>query len=355
MDARAQTTDRASEDRAPLAAGAVVVLTVAAALVAYKASASLAALAKARAAGSMAPKVGFFDVAAAPAWLRPLAGAANYFGWVLVALAFGVVLGAAVRAFVPKRWLAVSVGAPGLRGHLVAVFVGAPLMLCSCCVSPIFEGVYERTRRLGPALALLVASPALNPAALALTFLLLPAHLAVARLLVALLLVLGACAVVGVKMEPAGAGAATACALETDSSWSGLGRSFVSSLREVALRSLPAIALGVVLSVLLVSVLPQPAAASGGTAALTVLLVAAVAVPVALPTFAEIPLALALLHAGAPEGAALALLVAGPAVNLPSLFTVRRAVSGRVALATGAAVFALAAAGGLAVQLFTAG
>ncbi len=255
----------------------------------------------------------------------------------------------------PKRWLSITLGAPGLRGHLIAALVGAPLMLCSCCVSPIFEGVYQRTRRLGPALALLVASPALNPAALALTFVLLPTRLAVARLIIALLLVLGASSLVGVKLTPALAGEAIACELESEASWAALGRSFITSLRDVAWRSLPAITLGVLLSVLWVSALPQPAAAGAGIAALTVIVVAAAAVPVAMPTFAEIPLALALLHAGAPQGAALALLVAGPAVNLPSLFTVGRVVSARVALATGAAVFVLAAGGGLLVQLLAPG
>jgi len=47
---------------------------------------------------------------------------------------------------------------------------GAPLMLCSCCVAPIFTGVYERSARLGPSLGLMLAAPALNPAALILTF-----------------------------------------------------------------------------------------------------------------------------------------------------------------------------------------
>jgi hypothetical protein len=132
-------------------------------------------------------------------------------------------------------------------------------------------------------------------------------------------------------------------------------RAVLDALRDVAARSLPAIVLGVLLSVMLIAVLPAPAAAGAGAGAqlLIVVVVAAVAVPIALPTFAEIPLALALLHAGAPEGAVLAMLVAGPAINLPSLFTVARAVSGRVAAATSLAVFVSTAAAGLALELLS--
>jgi len=89
------------------------------------------------------------------------------------------------------------------------------------------------------------------------------------------------------------------------------------------------------------------ALADPGAKFAAVTIVAAVAVVIALPTFFEIPLALLLVQAGAPLGAVAALLFAGPAVNLPSLFTLARAGSPRVALALGIAVFVVAVAGGM--------
>jgi uncharacterized membrane protein YraQ (UPF0718 family) len=80
-----------------------------------------------------------------------------------------------------------------------------------------------------------------------------------------------------------------------------------------------------------------------------VLLVALVSQPLALPTFAEIPLALGLLAAGAPAGAAVALMIAGPAINLPSLLTVSRTTSPRHALTLAAGTYLAAVAGGLMV------
>ena len=74
---------------------------------------------------------------------------------------------------------------------------------------------------------------------------------------------------------------------------------------------------------------------------------AAVAVPLALPTFFEIPLALILLASGAPLGAAVALLIAGPSVNLPSLFTITRSTNWKVAAIVAASIWILAVGGGL--------
>lgn len=83
---------------------------------------------------------------------------------------------------------------------------------------------------------------------------------------------------------------------------------------------------------------------------LAVIVVAAIAVPLALPTFFEIPLALILLGSGAPIGAAVALLIAGPSVNLPSLLTITRSTNWKVAALVAASVWTLAVASGVFVS-----
>src|SRR5437588_11262072 len=84
---------------------------------------------------------------------------------------------------------------------------------------------------------------------------------------------------------------------------------------------------------------------------LAIAVVAAVAVPLALPTFFEIPLALILLASGAPVGAAVALLVAGPSVNLPSLFTVARSTNWKDAAVVAVSIWTLAVGAGIVVTL----
>ena len=318
-------------------------------LVIYKASSALKVLATASAEGALHAKPRAFDVAHASPAARPLLDSLNYMSWVAVALGFGIVIAATVRAFVPERWLIRTIGAQGMRGQVIAALVGVPLMLCSCCVAPVFEGVYARTRRLGPSLALMMAAPALNPAVLAATFLIFSPLIASLRLGAALLLVLFAATLLARSHRDSRA--TESCPVDAQPpSVAGFARAFATSLATVAWRSLPAILIGVIASAAVAGLIPMSALAwDGAHPVLIVVAVAGIGVLIALPTFGEIPLALALVAAGAPVGAAAALLIAGPTVNLPSLLSLARATSPRVAVATAALVFAVAVAVGIVV------
>ncbi len=87
------------------------------------------------------------------------------------------------------RWLSERLERSPLPAYAAAGAAGAPLMLCSCCVAPIFTAVYERSRQLGSALAVMLAAPSLNPAALALTFMFFAPGIAWIRLALALVAV----------------------------------------------------------------------------------------------------------------------------------------------------------------------
>jgi uncharacterized membrane protein YraQ (UPF0718 family) len=345
---------RVPREGAPLStwiAAALVFLAVVGALVTYKASGSLATIAKAQAAHTLAPRA---DAVATPGVarpLRPLIRTVNYLAIVWPALVFGVLIGAAVRALIPARWVGRFLGRSGLRSHLIGGLAGAPLMLCSCCVAPVFAAVHERTQQAGPTAALMLASPSLNPAALALTFLLFPLHLALARLALAIVLVFGVSSLAARYVRGSG-GRVAACSLETapPHGVGGVLGVFAREAWRMARSTLPIIVLGVILSSFLLEFVPFAVLGTMPLQIGVVALVALVSVPLALPTFAEIPLALGLLAAGAPAGAAVALLVAGPAINLPSLLTVSRMTTPRYALALAIGTFAVAVAGGLLVQ-----
>lgn len=321
-------------------------------LIAYKATTSLAVIGKVQATGALQPRFDLLPPASSPAWGGVLDRTLSYFGAVWPALLFGVLISGAVRAFVSPRWLAGLFGRGAVRSQLVAGLAGAPLMLCSCCVAPVFTSVYERSSRLAPSLALMLAAPSLNPAALFLTFLLFGGKVGAARLLAAGACVLlsgvfaerlvkfdaAACPPVGAA-RPAG-GLASAAAL------------YVRSCLRVAAQTVPLIVAGVLVSMLVARWLPVGGLGTTDAqalAVLAVLVVALVALPLALPTFFEIPLAFLMLAAGMPAGAAVALMVAGPATNLPSLFTVARSTGWRAPAVVGASVWAIAAAAGLLV------
>src|SRR6266542_5003001 len=147
------------------------VLVIVGALIAYKSSTALGVIGKVSGTGAFTPRGNVIPrVGASEAGV--MTRTLNYFLVIWPALVFGILISGAVSTFVSPQWLARFLGTRSLRSQAIAGVAGAPLMLCSCCVAPIFTGVYERSARLGPSLGLMLAAPALNPAALILTFML---------------------------------------------------------------------------------------------------------------------------------------------------------------------------------------
>lgn len=328
---------------------ALPTLLIIGALIAYKSSAALAVIAKVSASGSFTPRGNVIPLVG-DSGTSVLTRTLNYFLVIWPALFFGILISGAVTTFVSPRWLLRALGKGSLRGQLIAGAAGAPLMLCSCCVAPIFKGVYERSARLGPSLGLMLAAPALNPAALILTFMLFDYKVAGTRAAASIAVVV----VTGMIADKIFGGMSVPCEVD-DVSQNLSGRSyllrFLRSCLYVGLRLVPVIVIGVLVSMVIAQWLPANAFASSNAKFIAVIIVATFAVPLALPTFFEIPLAFVLLAAGAPVGAALALLIAGPAINLPSLLTIMRTTSWKVAVVVAATVWTIAVVSGILVNL----
>ena len=322
-------------------------LIIVGALIAYKSSAALTVIGKVSATGVFKPRGNIIpQVGASEAGV--ITRTLNYFLVIWPAMLFGILISGAVSTFVSPRWLARLFGRRSLRSQAIAGLGGAPLMLCSCCVAPIFTGVYERSARLGPSLGLMLAAPALNPAALILTFMLFDYKIGATRVLASVAAVL----FTGMIADRIFGKTKVHC--DTDD-WQAEARpaDFVHFLRacaRVAVRLIPVIIIGVLLSMIIAQVLPVRTFNSSAAKFLAIVVVAAFAVPLALPTFFEIPLALILLGSGAPAGAAVALLIAGPSVNLPSLLTIMRSTNWKVAGLVAASIWILAVAGGVLVS-----
>jgi uncharacterized membrane protein YraQ (UPF0718 family) len=344
-----QTTHRKTEETLTaiqrLVYFALPTLLIIGALIAYKSSAALAVIGKVSTTGALTPRgnvIPLVGSSGASVLIRTL----NYFLVIWPALFFGILISAAVTTFVSPRWLVRALGKGSLRGQIIAGAAGAPLMLCSCCVAPIFKGVYERSARLGPSLALMLAAPALNPAALILTFMLFDFTIAGTRLAASIAAVF----FTGMIADKIFDRASVPCEVDEGPKYSSA-RSyllrFVRSCFQVALRLVPVIVIGVLVSMVIAQRLPANAFTSPNGRLVAVIIVATFAVPLALPTFFEIPLAFVLLSSGAPVGAAMALLIAGPAVNLPSLLTVIRSTSWKVAAVVAASVWVIAVVSGI--------
>jgi uncharacterized membrane protein YraQ (UPF0718 family) len=278
-----------------------------------------------------------------------LATTGAYFGRIWPALVYGIVIGAVVRSTVSPRWVAALLGKDGAKPTIAGAVCGSPLMLCSCCITPVFTGVYERGARLGPALALMLASPGLNVAALVLTFLLLPLPFGIVRVMAAAAIVLALAPLVGQHFESKTRTHLAHVDLgDAPATLGSIALHFARSLAYITVATVPLIVVGVALSVAL---LPHVVHLSMGATIATIAVVALAATLVALPTFFEIPLAILLVQLGAPAGAAVALLVAGPIVNLPSLFVLARETNVRVATSLALGVWVVAFVAGGATSL----
>jgi uncharacterized protein len=322
-------------------------LIIVGALVAYKSSAALTVLTKVSATGVFTPRSNVIPrVGASEAGV--LTRTLNYFVVIWPALLFGILISGAVSTFVSPRWLARLLERRSLRSQAIAGLIGAPLMLCSCCVAPIFTGVYERSARLGPSLGLMLAAPALNPAALILTFMLFDYKIGITRAVASVAAVL----FTGMIADRIFGKTKVECDVDY---WQPEARPadflhFFGACARIALRLIPVIIIGVLLSMIIAEVVPVRTFNSSTARFVAIFVVAAFAVLLALPTFFEIPLALILLGSGMPVGAAVALLIAGPSVNLPSLLTIVRSTNWKIGTIVAASIWTLAVAGGVLVS-----
>jgi len=327
----------------------LVLLVLVTGLVVYKSAGAVRQIEYARANRAIVVKTDVVSADSTTLPLRVAARSVNYLAAVWPALVFGILISAGVRAFIPAHAIVRAFAGSPVRRQLLAGASGTPLMLCSCCAAPLFSSVYERSRHLAPSLALMLAAPALNPAALALTFLLFPVSIAWGRLWMSVVAVFLGTALVA-RLAPGTRIGLRVLPLDPDEApRQGTIRTFVRSCLHVTARTVPVILLGIVAAMLFADRIQSHADLSAAERVWAVAATAAVAVPIALPTFFEIPLALTLLAAGAPAGAAAALLFAGPAVNLASLLTVGHEAGWKVVWVVGAMIWLVALVGGLAI------
>ena len=325
----------------------LLLLVLVASLVVYKSAGAIRQLERVSATGSLALEADVVSAGSAALPMRIAASYLNYFAVIWPALVFGILISGGVRAFAPVAALPRLFDGGPLRRQLIAGVSGAPLMLCSCCAAPLFPSLYSHSRRLAPSLAVILAAPALNPAALALTFFLFPASIAWGRLWMSVVAVFLGTALVA-RFAPDARIGLRVLPPDDAPSQSSIG-AFVRACLHVSARTVPVILLGILAAMLFADHLQLEPGLSSSNRLWSIAVMAALAVPIALPTFFEIPLAVTLLAAGAPAGAAAALLFAGPAINLASLLTVGYTAGWRVAWVVGSMVWLVAVIGGLAI------
>ncbi|MDA8345663.1 MAG: permease [Thermaerobacter sp.] len=279
----------------------------------------------------------------------------TYFKDIWIALIVGLVLGSGVQALLPRDWLLRLFGAAGSRSAVLAGVLAVPSMMCTCCSAPMVVGMRRAKVSNGAALAYWLGNPVLNPATILFVGFVLGWNWAVLRITVGIVLVAGAAWLGNREDRLAGEGTAQALldALpEEEKAPPNRFGAWLSALWRLCIGLIPEYVVVVALLGLARAWLfPAISPAIGGSILLLVGLAAAGTLFV-IPTAGEVPVIQTLMSYGLGTGSAGALLMTLPAVSLPSLVMVGRAVSVRLLVRVTALVFIAGIVAGLLALAF---
>lgn len=267
------------------------------------------------------------------------------------ALVAALAIAAAVEALLPRRRLLAVFGHDGARGRVPAALAAMPSMMCTCCTAPVVRTLRRSGAPTDATLAYWLANPVLNPAVLVFLALVLPWEWVATRLLVGGLLVVAGTGLVVRAAGRKGAAVPPQAPPVAAAEWRPAPRRLVTALVRTAVVLVPEYLVAVFAVGLLRGWLLPAGGAAAEPAVLATVLAAIGGTLLVIPTAGEIPLILGLAAAGLGKGPLGALLLTLPAISLPSMLMVGRALSWRVTVATAAAV---AAAGMLGGALLTA-
>jgi uncharacterized protein len=290
---------------------------------------------------------------AAPSWSGGWAFLKAYAVAVWPALVAGLLIAAAVEALLPRRWLLGVLGGDGGRGRVVAATASLPGMMCTCCSAPIVRTLRRCGVSPANAVAYWLGNPMLNPAVLAFLAIVAPWSWVATRVAVGLLVVLGLPALVA-RVAPARAVPIAVPSSDPSGAASSSASppvAYARSLARLALVLIPEYLVVVLLVGAFRGALLPIGDASTDLPVLITLAAAALGALVVIPTGGEIPLLTGLAAAGVGSGPLGALLIALPAISLPSIVMVARALGARATAVVTVGVFVAAVGGGALLWL----
>jgi uncharacterized membrane protein YraQ (UPF0718 family) len=252
-------------------------------------------------------------------------------------LLLGLLAGAVVQTlggWIPEGFLR---GGGALRQALRGAVVGSPLPVCACGVLPIGNALRQRGAGAALVVAFLLATPQVGIETFMLTVRFLGGSFAAIRVGVGLLAAIVAAVAIAQVAARANAPSPVADRGAPDSSVFVRDRRapllvrLASNFDELVDHSGAWIVVGVVAAAFAQIAVPADALHRLEAGGLDVILVSLVAIPSYVCAASATPLAAVLVHKGLSPGAALALLLLGPATNVATVAALRRWYGGRAA------------------------
>ena len=244
-------------------------------------------------------------------------------------LLLGFLIAGVLHVFVPRTFYAKYLSRNNKLSVLWAALLGVPLPLCSCGVIPTAVGLKNEGASKGTVASFLIATPQTGIDSILATFSLMGLGFAVVRPVAAL--VTGVCGgfLVNhlVKDDEGEYISEASCNVENGNRiWRVLKYAYFDMIQDIGLR----LAIGLIVAALINVAVPDEFFLSfGSQPLLQMLVILVVAVPMYICSTGSIPVAAALMMKGLSPGAALVMLMAGPAVNIASILVVRKSMGGR--------------------------
>ena len=290
-----------------------------------------------------------------PSWQAALDYAMAYGKAIWQAMVLGLLLGSAVQALIPPRWVARALGEHNFGSVVNGGLMSLPGMMCTCCAAPVVAGLRAREAAPGAAVAFWLGNTVLNPAALVFMGFVLGWEWTGLRLVLGVLMVFGLGYAVNRMVTPAQAAASRAVLaklVEEDEPGTAFSR-WVKILGRMTLRLIPeyivlVLLLGAARAFLFPHIGPEI-----GNGALWIVAFAVAGTLFVIPTAGEVPIIQAMLSLGMAAGPAGALLMTLPPVSVPSLAMLARSFPPRVLAFVVASVVVFGiVAGGIAAAVF---
>ena len=244
-------------------------------------------------------------------------------------LLLGFLIAGVLHVFVPKRFYVRYLSRDNKLSVLWAALLGVPLPLCSCGVIPTAVGLKNEGASKGAVASFLIATPQTGIDSILATFSLMGLGFAVVRPVAAL--VTGVCGGLLVNrftsVDAAMTPSENNCTVEHGNRlWRVFKYAYFDMIQDIGLR----LAIGLVVAALINVAVPDEFFLSfGKQPLLQMLVILIVAVPMYICSTGSIPVAAALMMKGLSPGAALVMLMAGPAVNIASILVVRKSMGSR--------------------------
>ena len=244
-------------------------------------------------------------------------------------LLLGFLIAGVLHVFVPQKFYANYLSSNNKLSVLWAALLGVPLPLCSCGVIPTAIGLRNEKASKGAIASFLIATPQTGIDSILATFSLMGLGFAIIRPVAAL--ITGVCGGLLVnrlvREDEIKDDATMTCQVESGNRiWRVLKYAYYDMLRDIGLRLL----IGLVIAALIQVAVPDEFFLSfGSQPLLQMLVILVIAVPMYICSTGSIPVAAALMMKGLSPGAALVMLMAGPAVNFASILVVHKSMGRR--------------------------